>query len=687
MITKKNNIWRRIAVLFGAAVLFTGDVTNSPLLAAESGNETENDVQVVAEATAPEEAPPPETAPETPPETAAEVPDPGSVPETPPPGDSPAETSDTQQETAEGNGSSPETIPQTETTAAESEVHPENTETGQPATETEKTGNHSVKIPENPDEDMAISRSDIVDAGEEYWESLEDETENIEAGGNEDGSAIQGSYSGRYWDPSWVVTSRYRFRKVDKVRLLSEADASYVYEKPDFGADTVGKIPQFGIAYLLQSEDNGWAYIESGDVRGFARTDAMQMKNTEGLIDAVGDEAFATAYPLCEKSDNEAYTYTMTTVQEVYAEKEFALMIRPGGIYEYADEKSRKVGEGESGAVVFILSRAENGWLFVESGNVRGFVDPGNLIFGPPAQVMVEDTGEDAFPGISEKLDPEENRSFYYTLASTQRAADELGEEIAEYAISFVGRIGYVWGGCSLESGCDCSGFVLSIYKSFGISLPRLAEEIGISGQEIGSLSDANPGDVIYWGRNPHVGIYLGNGKVVQCQGNSSNTANNPGQGPTISDATYMPITSIRRFLIEQDESQAEGGSRTDPTPYTDEELELIWAIVAQEDNGSYEGALAVITSAMNRTESDKWGFEGGNALTQLTAPGQYCYSNDSYWIPRLNGNVPDYVKQAVNDCLKRGIRNHNHTSFRSTKGKTTGSDAIQVGGNWYFDS
>ena len=95
----------------------------------------------------------------------------------------------------------------------------------------------------------------------------------------------------------------------------------------------------------------------------------------------------------------------------------------------------------------------------------------------------------------------------------------------------------------------------------------------------------------------------------------------------------------------------------------------------------------------MNRVESPKWGYEGKNALAQLTAPGQFCYSNDTYWQARLGGNVPDYVKQvpdyvkqAVNDCLKKGKRNHNHTSFRSTKGKVTGNDAVQIGGNWFFD-
>ena len=114
--------------------------------------------------------------------------------------------------------------------------------------------------------------------------------------------------------------------------------------------------------------------------------------------------------------------------------------------------------------------------------------------------------------------------------------------------------------------------------------------------------------------------------------------------------------------------------------------MELIWAIVAQEDNGSYAGALAVISTAMNRVESPKWSYEGSNALAQLKAPGQFCYSNDNYWRARLGGNVPQYVKQAVYDCLKKGVRNHTHTSFRSHYGSNT-PGAVQIGGgNWYFD-
>ena len=67
-------------------------------------------------------------------------------------------------------------------------------------------------------------------------------------------------------------------------------------------------------------------------------------------------------------------------------------------------------------------------------------------------------------------------------------------------------------GGTSLTNGADCSGFVMSVYKAFGISVPRTSWAQGSYGREV-SYADAQPGDVIYYGG--HVGIYIGNGTFI----------------------------------------------------------------------------------------------------------------------------------------------------------------------------
>ena len=109
---------------------------------------------------------------------------------------------------------------------------------------------------------------------------------------------------------------------------------------------------------------------------------------------------------------------------------------------------------------------------------------------------------------------------------------------------------------------------------------------------------------------------------------------------------------------------------------YTSDELDLMCAITAQECGSSYNGALAVITTACNRAES-----RGTDPLTEYKRTGQFCYSIDSHWKKRLNGNYSASVFQAVIDALN-GKRNHNYFSFRSA---SSGASGVNIGGNVYF--
>ena len=128
------------------------------------------------------------------------------------------------------------------------------------------------------------------------------------------------------------------------------------------------------------------------------------------------------------------------------------------------------------------------------------------------------------------------------------------------------------------------------------------------------------------------------------------------------------------------------GGSRTTYNggkwSYSSSELDLLCAITAQECSSSYTGALAVITTACNRTVSSSWKRYGSDPLSQYMAPSQFCYSIDNHWRKRLNGNYPSYVKQAVLDALN-GKRNHTYLSFRAA-GYHSGEI---IGGNVYFNS
>ena len=96
----------------------------------------------------------------------------------------------------------------------------------------------------------------------------------------------------------------------------------------------------------------------------------------------------------------------------------------------------------------------------------------------------------------------------------------------------------YVAGGTSLTNGADCSGFVYSVYKQFGITVPRTSYSQATYGKEV-SYQNAQAGDVIYYGG--HVAIYLGGGRIVH--------ASTAKTGIKYENATYRTILTIRRFV------------------------------------------------------------------------------------------------------------------------------------------
>ena len=112
------------------------------------------------------------------------------------------------------------------------------------------------------------------------------------------------------------------------------------------------------------------------------------------------------------------------------------------------------------------------------------------------------------------------------------------GQTVAEFAQRFVGNP-YVWGGTDLNRGADCSGFIGSIYRSFGYKLPRSSSELRSAGRKV-SYSQKQPGDIICY--NGHVAMYIGNGKIVHASSRKT--------GIKISQrANYRSIVCVRRIV------------------------------------------------------------------------------------------------------------------------------------------
>lgn len=180
-------------------------------------------------------------------------------------------------------------------------------------------------------------------------------------------------------------------------------------------------------------------------------------------------------------------------------------------------------------------------WTQVQSGDVTGYVYSQYIRVGDEAQQKAEEliqragSTEAAFTYAVSRQD--EAAGVQKEATEGQTGETGTGQAIVDYACQFIGNP-YVWGGTSLTNGADCSGFVQSVFAHFGISLPRTTWDMEHVGTAV-SYDQAVPGDIILY--NGHVGIYMGNGQIVN--------AINSRRGIGILPATYTSIVTVRRLI------------------------------------------------------------------------------------------------------------------------------------------
>ncbi len=327
----------------------------------------------------------------------------------------------------------------------------------------------------------------------------------------------------------WTVARKYGFARED-LEIKEEMDDS---------SRSIGSLAAEGVCYILKEDtETGWMYVESGRVRGFVKAEqVMTGEEAQSLLEQYQEEAKALAEESGEEytgigtvaaeaaelvpwQENEAFTWLRATVNQTVIEKEYALCsVDKLNIREGKGTDSRIVGTLSKGALCYILADRDQEWIYIESGDVRGFVKSEYIDFGDAVKAEVEAKGEEAFAAAEQLIAPEDNRACYYTMTSVKSGVPggEIRESLLEFASQFIGNP-YVWGGTSLTAGADCSGFVQSIYREYGYDLPRTSAEQSQYGTKI-PVEDAQPGDLIFYAKDGvvyHVVIYAGDGKTIE---------------------------------------------------------------------------------------------------------------------------------------------------------------------------
>lgn len=177
-------------------------------------------------------------------------------------------------------------------------------------------------------------------------------------------------------------------------------------------------------------------------------------------------------------------------------------------IREEMSTDSEVVGKIRKDAICEVVS-IEDEWCEIESGEIKGYISNDYLLTGV-------DANEKAEVMMSEGKELE--TAITMTEYRYGKGVTDIQMEICEYARQFVGNP-YVWGGTSLTNGADCSGFTLSVYRKYGVSLPHSSKAQANCGTRI-DVSEVQPGDLVFYGGKNihHVAMYIGNGQVVHAQ-------------------------------------------------------------------------------------------------------------------------------------------------------------------------
>ncbi len=263
-----------------------------------------------------------------------------------------------------------------------------------------------------------------------------------------------------------------------------------VREAPSTEGKLVGKMPKNSACEILELLD-GWAHITSGEVEGYVSLDYL----------LTGPDARLKANEL---------------VRTVVVVNTDGLNVRDQASTDSA--VLTQVPKGEELEYVETL----DGWVGVSIDDQVAYVSSDYVT-------------------VEEKLDT----AITMTELLYGVGVSDVRVELVEYAKTALGNP-YVWGGTSLTKGADCSGFVLSVYKKFGIKLSHSSSAQSKEGTKI-SASELQPGDLIFYANSSgtinHVALYIGGGRVIH--------ASSPSTGIKISKYNYR--TPVKYVSILQD--------------------------------------------------------------------------------------------------------------------------------------
>ena len=240
--------------------------------------------------------------------------------------------------------------------------------------------------------------------------------------------------------------------------------------------------------------DNGWSKVDYNGQTGYIKSEYLTTTKPAAASDS-----------------------TQQTTEKKQETKETVYATAGVNIRAKASADADKIGTLAAGGSITRTGKTSSGWSRVDYNGQTGYIKSDYLTTTKPTVTS-------------------------NTTASSTSSSSSLGQQIADFAVQYVGYP-YVYGGNSLTNGVDCSGFTQQVYLHFGYSIPRRASIQATVGTSV-AISDLQPGDLVFYGDSEgvgHVVIYIGNGKVVH--------ASTPSKGIIISDLYYRTPMCAKRII------------------------------------------------------------------------------------------------------------------------------------------
>ncbi|MDO4621304.1 MAG: NlpC/P60 family protein, partial [Lachnospiraceae bacterium] len=315
-------------------------------------------------------------------------------------------------------------------------------------------------------------------------------------------------------------------------------------------------------------------------------------------------------------------------------------------IYESQSKDARIVGSMEAGSLCFIIADEDQDWIFVESGDVRGFVQKDMIRTGKAVNKKVKKIGEANMPKAVLLVAAADNAAYRYSTYTTKSVVNLVQgldgltidrQEMVAYSMQFLGNP-YVWGGESLTNGTDCSGFTMLIYRQFGINIPHASYEQAELGVKI-PVSEAEPGDLVFYARDGavyHVLMAIGNGQAINA---SSSTT-----GIIISNINMEKACWAVKLIPDTAPAVSVAGS-TQAASYVD-----IGKLAYQGDEEARLQIIGVFAQAAQKAWRE-YGFLPSVTIAQaIQETGWNSFSSNAVGIQAADNNVLGMNEELLND-------------------------------------